>query len=120
MTQPTQSPGLFLDSSMTAESDFLASLTNPHAPYPWQPLSPEAEAYFTAAAAELDDPLVETSIAAGWQNFSAQLSAHWDGLAATAGVAQVLTAEFQERIPLHLLQAIALPPQRWPAAASRF
>jgi hypothetical protein len=92
---------------MTAESDLLANLTNPHSPYPWEPLSPEAEAYFTAAVAELDDPLVESSIAAGWQNFSAQLMAQWDDLATTSAVAQRLAAEFQERIPLNLLQAIA-------------
>ncbi len=92
---------------MTAESDLLASLATPQPVYPWEPLSPEAEAYFTAAAAELDDPLVDASIAAGWQNFSTQLMAQWEELTPMATVTQALTAQFQERIPLNLLQAIA-------------
>jgi hypothetical protein len=93
---------------MTAQSDLLASIVNPQRPYPWEPSNPEAEAYFATAAEDLDDPRVEAAIAAGWQTFSAQLDAQWGEASTVAkAVTLALTAQFQERMPIDLLQAIA-------------
>ena len=97
---------------MTAASDLLTSLVSDQTPYPWLPSHPASEPYFTQAAAELADPMVDEAIAAGWQQFSNQLEALWADQSTTTHtltqtVAQTLIAQFQGRVPLDRLQTIA-------------
>jgi hypothetical protein len=97
---------------MTAESDLLTSLVNEQPPYPWLPSHPASEPYFTQAAAELEDALLDQAIAAGWQRLSSQLETLWADQAAAAHtltqtLAQTLIAQFQSRVPVDRLQIIA-------------
>lgn len=98
---------------MTAEHDLLTSILSSEAVYPWQPL--EAEGYLTQLEAEFDalvEDEVDAAIAAGWQTFSAQIadlapSPSGGDLAQPAGAILDQIRQFQDRLPIGLLQSLA-------------
>ena len=100
---------------MTAEHDLITSIFSADAVYPWQPLEAEAEGYLTQLEAEFDalgEDELDAAIAAGWQTFSAQIaelapSTTKDDLAQPAGVILDQIRQFQDRLPIALLQNLA-------------
>jgi hypothetical protein len=99
---------------MTAEHDLLTSIFSADAVYPWQPL--ETEGYLTQLEAEFDalvDDELDTAIAAGWQTLSAQItdlapSTNEGNLAQPDGAILDQIRQFQDRLPIGLLQSLAI------------
>jgi hypothetical protein len=95
---------------MSAEQDFLASIFSSGQTYPWEPLSPDGEAYLDHLASELaDDPGVDEAITSGWNTMASLLATQWANVG-TSAVDRLLTAlkaEFQGRLPEDVLGTIA-------------
>ncbi len=95
---------------MSAEQDLLASIFASESPYPWEPTSPDGEAYFSHLEAALEnDPGVDEAITAGWSQFSQVLETRWASVDAspTERVLAALQSEFQGRMPETVLSTIA-------------
>ena len=100
----------WFEAPMSAEQDLLASIFASDQAYPWQPNSPDGEAYLSRLESELgDDPVVDEAVTAGWNSVSALLATQWANTN-TATVERLLTAlkaEFEGRMPEAALATIA-------------
>jgi hypothetical protein len=113
MNQPSNVPNPASDPTLATEHDLLASILNLEPAYPWQPMTPGAEPYLASLEAEfdtLDDGELTPAIAAGWQNFAAQMTTQMAALAqppvpSIAVLEQI--SQFQARVPGGLLQNLA-------------
>lgn len=110
MNQPLHPSNLPFEAPMSAEQDLLASLFTSDQPYPWEPLSPDGEAYLNHLESQLeDDPVVDEAIATGWNRVSTLLETQWANVTVTATerLLNALKAEFQGRMPEDALGTIA-------------
>jgi len=105
---------------MSAEADFLASLFAAESPYPWEPLSPEGDAYLQSLETELEadskfEADFDKAIADGWNQTAALLAAQWESLGAAAPepLLNDLKTQFQSRMPDDALGTIAAAAARW-------
>ncbi len=114
MILPMSSPSPNPQSADQAKADLLTALVAPSPIYPWEPNAPEAEPYFTAATATIedDDALIQTSLTEGWQRFSAQLNSQWSPTSESSAslvstIIQQLKARLQSPPPDDILQTLA-------------
>lgn len=95
---------------MSAEQDLLSSIFASDQPYPWEPLSPDGDAYLNRLESELeDDGVIDESVAAGWNQVSSLLDHQWASLSQTPAekVFHALQGQFQGRMPEDALATIA-------------
>ena len=95
---------------MSAEQDLLASILASGQPYPWEPGSPDGEAYLSHLESELDDdPVVNEAITAGFNRFSALVGTRWASVDSSSAepLLSALKIEFKGRMPEEALGTIA-------------
>lgn len=99
------------ESSMNAELDLLHSILDPNPTYPWNPYTPESEAYFAELEADWDESDTVDAIAQGWQVLSAQLDTLWPTASQTservASLVSTLTQRFTVTLPEQVLSTLA-------------
>lgn len=103
------------DNAMNAELELLHSILDPNPCYPWNPYTPESEAYLAALEAQWDESGTTDAIVLGWQALSDQLDTLWptQPVDRVAALVKVLSQQFSAAIPEDVLgtlagQAIAL------------
>jgi hypothetical protein len=94
---------------MNAELDLLHSILDPSPSYPWNPYTPEGEAYLTDLEANWDETGTVDAIASGWQVLSAQLNARWPSETTdrTAALVAALAQRFTFSLPDQVLHTLA-------------
>ncbi|MBD0335537.1 MAG: hypothetical protein ICV62_08610 [Cyanobacteria bacterium Co-bin13] len=93
---------------MNAELDLLHSILDPRPTYPWNPYTPDSEAYLAELEASWDETGTVDAIAAGWQMLSAQLDTLWPTapIERAAALATALAQQFTT-LPDQMLNTLA-------------
>lgn len=94
---------------MSADLELLHCILDPSPAYPWNPYTPESEAYLSELESQWDGAGTEEAIAAGWQTLSAQLTSLWptDPSERVAALVKTLSQHFTVTLPEQVLKTLA-------------
>lgn len=111
-SRPSHSDASAPESVMNAELELLQSILDPKPTYPWNPYTPESEAYFAELESGWDEAGTVDAIAAGWQVLSAQLDTLWHTAAdqpseRVASLVRALAQRFTVTLPEQVLSTLA-------------